>query len=126
MATTFKFMNREIRKVSKDWNHPILPDGNYKPLYDNYKERSEDFLRIANEKGLQEALDYYGQCPDKDDHMPDWEESEKTHYMLYETISGGTPVSGKFESIEEFTKWVIDNLDSPMNLRRFTSMIIVV
>ncbi len=102
-------MGREVRRVTKDWEHPKDDIGRHKPLYGgNYREEAKEFLKMANEEGLQEALEYMG-CPDKDNYMPDWTEEEKTHLMMYETTSEGTPISPAFETPEELARWLTDN-----------------
>jgi len=102
-------MGREVRMVPKDWEHPKRRDGNYEPQWDrSYKEAAEEFLAMANEEGLQEALDYFN-CPDKKDFMPDWGKEERTHLMMYEDTTEGTPISPAFETPEELAKWLSDS-----------------
>lgn len=101
-------MGREVRRVSKDWNHPKGVEGNYIPLLEGYKEAAAEFLKIANNKGLQEAVEYTG-CPDKDDYMPDWSDEDKTHLMMYENTSEGTPISPAFETPRQLAEWLADN-----------------
>ena len=98
-------MSREIRKVPATWVHPKEINGKFKPLFEGYKDDSIDFLEMVNSKGLQEAVDYMG-CPDSDNYMPDWEESEKTHLMMYETTSEGTPISPPFKTPEELAQYL--------------------
>ena len=101
-------MGREVRMVHKDWSHPKTEKGNYKPLHRGYKSDAAEFLEMANKDGLQEAVDYMG-CPDKEDYMPDWDEAEKTHLIMYEDTTEGTPISPAFETPEELAKWLADN-----------------
>lgn len=102
-------MSREIRMVPSDWAHPDNEDtGESKPLYEGYKESSNEFMTMANNEGLQAAVDYMG-CPDKEDYMPDWPKEECTHMMMYETCSEGTPISPAFEKPEELAHWLADN-----------------
>jgi hypothetical protein len=103
-------MSREVRRVHKDWIHPEGENGRaHKPLYEGYSEDKENFLELLNAEGLQEALDNFGSAPDINDYMPEWEESEKTHLMMYETTSEGTPISPAFETPEELAQWLVDN-----------------
>lgn len=102
-------MGREVRKVPKDWKHPKRYDGKYEPLLDGYKAALADFEKAIEEKGLADALDYYGGCPVSDDYMPDWPEAERTHYMMYEDTSEGTPISPACETPEELAHWLADN-----------------
>lgn len=101
-------MGREVRKVRKDWQHPKDERGNYKPLLDGYAADLEKFMRLSQDKGLQEDVEYMG-CPDKENYMPDWSEEETTHLMMYETTSEGTPISPAFETAEELARWLTDN-----------------
>jgi len=101
-------MGREVRKVPVDWQHPKNEQGNDKPLFEGYKDDAREFMELANNKGLQEAIEYMG-CPDKEDYMPDWADEEKTHLMMYETTSEGTPISPAFETPEELARWLVDN-----------------
>jgi hypothetical protein len=41
--------------------------------------------------------------------MPNWPESERTHLMMYEDTSEGTPISPAFETPEELARWLVDN-----------------
>lgn len=101
-------MGREVRRVPADWQHP-KHDGKYIPLHDGYKKALEDFQDEIDKYGLQEALDNYGGGPITDDYMPDWPEDERTHYMMYEDTSEGTPISPAFATPEELARWLADN-----------------
>jgi len=102
-------MGREVRRVPKGWKHP-MENGKYKPLLGrSYSDEAADFLSMANKQGLQEAVDYYGRAPDVNDYMPEWPESERTHLMMYEDTSEGTPISPAFETPEELARWLADN-----------------
>ena len=105
-------MGREVRKVPADWKHPKDEHtGRYKPLYDGswYAERKKEWLDMLAEKGLQETLDYHGNPPNAEDYMPDWPEAERTHLMMYEDTSEGTPISPAFKTPEELARWLADN-----------------
>lgn len=107
-------MSREVRRVAKDWKHPSegrYADGKprYEPLHDrSYTEAAAEFMKLANEKGLQEAVDYMS-VPRRENYMPEWPEAEKTHLMMYETCSEGTPISPAFATAEELARWLVDN-----------------
>jgi hypothetical protein len=81
----------------------------YKPLYpgDRYAPMAAEFLAKANAEGLQEAIEWCG-CPDKDDYMPDWPAEQRTHLMMYEDTSEGTPISPAFATPEELARWLAD------------------
>jgi len=102
-------MGREVRRVPKDWVHPMNESGSYyKPLLEGYTRRANLFMEMANTKGLQEAVDYFGGAPDKERHMPEWPAEECTHLMMYENTSEGTPISPAFLTPEELAQWLAD------------------
>ena len=106
-------MGREVRRVPKDWQHPKEDMGraapSFRPLLDcSYTKAAEEFMAMANSKGLQFALDDMGRAPDKADYMPEWTEAEATHFMMYETTSKGTPISPAFATPEELARWLAD------------------
>lgn len=43
--------------------------------------------------GFEEAIAYYGGGPVKEHYMPAWAAGQATHYMMYETVTEGTPIS---------------------------------
>ena len=103
-------MGREVRRVPADWQHPKNEYDRYKPLYpgERYEANATGFMEKANAEGLQEAIDLYGQAPDQNDYMPNWPVSERTHYMMYEDTSEGTPISPAFATPEELARWLAD------------------
>ena len=109
-------MGREVRKVPADWTHPkrcVYPrfTEEYTPLYENrgrYARDAAKFLEKANSEGLQAAVDWFGRAPDESEYMPDWPEAERTHYMMYEDTSEGTPISPAFATPEELARWLAD------------------
>ncbi len=102
-------MGREVRRVPANWKHPKTDSAGYKPLHGDYEGSAFDFLKRANEKGLQDALDYFGRAPDQKDYMPAWTDAEATHLMMYEDTSEGTPISPAFATAEELARWLADN-----------------
>jgi hypothetical protein len=121
-------MSREIRKVPKDWAHPIDPRGHhhdgsvwYIPQHDGSRwhndstdydeekakwDRGEypDYASEDSKKLSYEA--WNGKRPERNRYMPVWAEEEKTHFMLYETTTEGTPKSPAFDNIEELAQWL--------------------
>lgn len=95
-------MGREIRRVTKDWQHPKCENGRLIPLMssDMYESCMDDF---KNGDWCDE------EPPSKDEFMPNWSEEETTHIMMYETCSEGTPISPAFETPEELARWLTDN-----------------
>lgn len=132
-------MGREVRMVPADWQHPKYPDdhwdvprrGRYIPLYEGgFAEREREWMEgwqkwqeglcrnygdgpqwaPIDEKyrGLR-YTDYDGERPSPDDYMPDWPAEQRTHLMMYEDTSEGTPKSPAFETPEELARWLADN-----------------
>jgi len=125
-------MGREVRMVPADWEHPV-DDYRRKhiPLYDGYEEElvrwkaehekwNEGFVWDYDSKGwvprdLEDSFhqgeywDYAGGPPEREDYMligvP---REERTHYMMYETTSEGTPISPAFPTKEELARWLAD------------------
>jgi hypothetical protein len=103
-------MGREVRMVSKDYEHEKSHDGIFKPKYEfkDYKRRLDDFMEKLNSVGMQEALEWCGNPPNLEDYMPDFGDSA-THYMMFEDTSEGTPISPAFSTPEELAQWLVDN-----------------
>lgn len=132
-------MGREVRMVPADWRHPQYTPwdapgdyavGRFKPLFDGgYAKAAADW---AEEKAQWDAgykRDYGGPskwAPKGDDHncsfeewcgeepqpdryMPEWPADQRTHLMMYETTSEGTPISPAFATPEELARWLADN-----------------
>jgi hypothetical protein len=47
--------------------------------------------------------------PQRKDYMPDWRPDQRTHFMMYENTSEGTPISPAFATAEELARWLADN-----------------
>lgn len=47
--------------------------------------------------------------PSPDNYMPAWPVDQRTHYMMYEDTSEGTPISPAFATPEELARWLADN-----------------
>lgn len=126
-------MGREVRMVPADWKHPkefnqYRGCDVFKPLLDGFseslsewKEGKEQWDRglirdYINEgwKPKPSGADYEtyeewaGECPKKEDYMPDWHDDQRTHYMMYEDTSEGTPISPAFETPEDLARWLTD------------------
>lgn len=127
-------MGREVRRVPADWQHPKqqTPDlrtgrmvESYKPLYpgENYQRRVDEWDEecakwkagwrpeycTGAESRAMTYEQYSGQRPHKDDYMPDWPAEQRTHLMMYEDTSEGTPISPAFETPEELARWLVEN-----------------
>jgi len=123
-------MGREVRMVPKNWEHPKDERGNFRPMFDrDYKQEFNEWLEEKEkwDAGFQKdwSTDGYkpkyekykdtsfeewsGTAPDSRYYMPNWPKEERTHLMMYEDTSEGTPISPAFETPEELAKWLADN-----------------
>lgn len=126
-------MGREVRRVPKDWQHPLQysdepwdwskgrPTGGFggerfKPLHELTVPIRELQAEWDQERADYEAehpdedyAAYAGNRPTSDDYMPYWPEEERTHYQMYESTSEGTPISPVCETPEELARWLTDN-----------------
>jgi len=124
-------MGREVRQVPADWQHPkhwtctrygleesykpLSPGKLYQPTVDEWDEECAkwkagwrpDYCDDENRTLTYEQ--WAGQRPHRDDYMPDWPAEQKTHLMMYEDTSEGTPISPAFETPEELARWLVDN-----------------
>lgn len=130
-------MGREVRRVPADWQHPkaFSPTRQrmeYMPLFEggDYEQRAaewdeeyqkwqeglcrsygegERWRPIDDDYKAMCYTDYAGARPSPDDYMPDWPAEARTHLMMYESTSEGTPISPAFETPEELARWLADN-----------------
>jgi hypothetical protein len=55
---------------------------------------------------------YAGDQPERPrpgDYMPSWPNEHRTHFMMYEDTSEGTPISPAFATADELAHWLADN-----------------
>ena len=117
-------MGREVRKVPADWQHPRDKDDTFIPLFDSncYKPSVDEWDRNAEKWNHGEFPDYAddvdkkltyaewaGERPKLEDYMPDWTDEERTHLMMYENTTEGTPISPAFATPEELARWLADS-----------------
>lgn len=120
-------MGRELRKVPEGWVHPQTAKG-YVPLRDGYEKRvaewdeenrqwelgfrwhygSDTFVEKTDEyKGTYSEWD--GERPRRVDYMlAGVPEDKRTHFMMYEDTTEGTPISPAFDTPEELCHWLAD------------------
>lgn len=116
-------MGREIRMVPKDWRHPIDPNTERpRPMHDgaDFHERAQDWLdgcarwvagerpEYADADAPKYYWDYEGNPPSSKDYMLiDVPKEQRTHFMLYETTTEGTPCRGcpAFATLDELCEW---------------------
>lgn len=121
-------MGREIRRVPPNWEHPRQPCQHspwrggcdeakmhggkcYVPLMEGYAQAAKDFQKRVKKKGLQDAIDYFGQAPDKNDYVPDWPKGTATWFQVYQTVSEGSPVTPPFATREELVEYLVKHGD---------------
>ena len=122
-------MGREVRRVPKDWAHPLNERSRPKPLIDGSFAKAKAEYELGKQKwdeGLVDDLeggwkpkseeasrysyeDWAGGCPREADYMPDWPEEQRTHLQMYETTTEGTPISPVMATPEELARWLADN-----------------
>ncbi len=120
-------MTFEVRRVPPDWEHPRDKVGRVLPLFDGLERATEGWDLGARmwEKGLilrygdwiSRPSDAYwkemtyedwagGTRPDTKDYLPVFPAGSATHYMCYENITEGTPISPAFASLDELARWL--------------------
>ena len=127
-------MGREVRRVPADWQHPkqwrtgwtdgrsveefkpLFPGERYQPAVDEWDEECAKWKSGWRPEHCDEphyrAMAYEqwsGQRPHRDNYMPNWPAEQRTHLMMYEDTSEGTPISPAFETPEELARWLTDN-----------------
>lgn len=127
-------MGREVRRVPANWQHPkqqtpdyrtgsmvesykpLFPGERYQPSVDEWDEECAKWKAgwrpdycTDDKRRAMTYEQYSGQRPHRDNYMPNWPESERTHYMMYEDTSEGTPISPAFATPEELAQWLADN-----------------
>lgn len=133
-------MGREIRHVSKNWEHPkrinkYNSEEGFRPMYDHdFKESYIDFEKDlkewyqeyeAFEKGKIFELKHKNEVYSKanGNTYEDWAGEPPSPpnpynymptgewYQLFENVSEGTPLSPPFETKEELVEWLTNNPD---------------
>lgn len=123
-------MGRVVRRVPKDWQHPKKRTYDYRigrqvesyqPMFDRpFAEKMDEWYEgwKAWENGTDPDSrkhpdipywEWHGGPPDPEYYRPDWPEETRTHLMMYEDMSEGTPISPAFETPEELARWLTDN-----------------
>jgi hypothetical protein len=126
-------MGCEARRVPANWQHPkqqvfnhctLCMEDTYRPLHRGEKYQPDvdkwdeecakwkagkhpDCCKI--EYCAMTYEQYEEQRPHRDDYMPNWPAEERTHLMMYENTTEGTPISPAFATAEELARWLTDN-----------------
>lgn len=95
---------------------PLFPGEQYQPRVDEWDEGLAKWKRgeypeysDADECRATTYEQYCGQRPQRDDYMPNWPVEQRTHLMMYEDTTEGTPISPAFKTPEELARWLADN-----------------
>jgi hypothetical protein len=124
-------MGRQVRRVPADWQHPKKQQFDhrgqwverYQPMFDRpfreavqewfdewqEWERGERPSYCSEESAKMTYWEWNGGPPDPDYYRPEWPEVSRTHLMMYEDTSEGTPISPAFATPEELARWLVDN-----------------
>lgn len=128
-------MGRQIRMVPPGWEHPKDQNGRFIPLLNgpfsqrlaNWKEAYAHFEageiedwepnaaikkwkpKTASALECASYAEWDGDCPKKEDYMPEFEPGAATMLVMYEDTSEGTPISPAFATPEELAHWLADN-----------------
>lgn len=123
-------MGRKVRRVPKDWEHPKNVSGCYVPLRDGaefarriaqWDEEAQKWAEgfrsdskgawvpLSEEQKGQPFSSWDGERPDPKNYMPLWLDKARTHLMMYQETSEGTPISPAFATAEELALWLADN-----------------
>ena len=97
-------MGREVRMVPGDWQHPKDSNGHFIPMHTEFPYNQEEVKEGLEDGWLEDSPPHYG-C----DIMPEWPESEKTHLMMYETCTEGTPLSPPMGTAEKLARYLADD-----------------
>jgi len=123
-------MGRIVRKVSASLQHPKDENGKFIPLFDgacfapkaakwdeenaawNAGFRSDgdgEWIPLDGSEGVRTFAEWDNERPDSKDYMPQWSDAERTHSMMYEDTTEGTPLSHAFSSHQELARWLADS-----------------
>jgi hypothetical protein len=115
-------MGREIRRVPLGWEHPRYTEndcydkiGQLRPCYDQdfptaSAEWREEYAKWKPEE--HDGMEYweYANAPDRETCRPMFTE-EPTWWVVYETVSEGTPVTPAFATAEELIDYLTKHGD---------------
>ena len=90
-------LNREVRRVPLDWQHPKDADGNYLRIEEYFKFEDRWYINISEE----EARVIFEE--EKKHMMPDFSgiPADKMGVCAYESFTEGTPISPVFPDTPE-------------------------
>jgi hypothetical protein len=101
-----------VRGVEERYK-PLFPGHLYQPCVDEWDAECAKWKAGWRPDYCTEAAMTYeewaGQRPHRDEYMPNWPAEQRTHLMMYEDTSEGTPISPAFATPEELARWLADN-----------------
>jgi len=131
MSETQRFAQEHVLRLGLLKSEDLKPEVRYKaqmegPVEDaiaDYESEKETKKALWDKRELEYVDDdiydkstfeeyfeeWNGEAPDPDHYMPSWTEEQKTHLMMYQNTSEGTPLSPAFETPEELARWLADN-----------------
>lgn len=99
-------MAYEVRRIPPGWQHPVVPGPDYAPRWTPLYSPDEWEAMLADREAEPEA---YAGRPSPDPltgRMPDEPgPGQPRQYVLYETVTYGTPVSPPFATMAELNEW---------------------
>lgn len=100
-------MSLEVRKVPANWEHPKDEREEIIPLHSSLPYNQAEIEEGLEDGWLENSPPHYGI-----EVMPEWPESERIHFQMYERTTYGTPISPVMETAEELAQWLADNTES--------------
>jgi hypothetical protein len=97
-------MGREVRRVPKDWVHPVDEKGRLIPMREKFPYIEEEIEEGLRDGWLVDEPPHYGVKL-----MPDWPKEERTHLQMYECTTEGTPISPVMETPEALAEWLAND-----------------
>lgn len=97
-------MSFRVRRVPPYWEHPRDSEGKFIPHYERFPFTADEIEELLSDGTFTNTPPHYG-C----NIMPQWPDSERTHYQMYECVNEGIPVSPPLESPERLARWLADN-----------------
>jgi len=95
---SFESVTQEWDRDAAKWNDGFVSDwsGGWKPREPKFHSGTYE--------------EYAGKRPSEPgDYMPNWSEDQRTHFMMYENVSEGTPISPAFPTPKELARWLAAN-----------------
>lgn len=128
-------MGRELRRITRGWQHPRDEHGQYMPVHD--KAYNDALAEYEAERALwaqrqhpaqiewpaqtagQTYEQWVGERPDPRYYRTErWTHQETDQWVLYENVTEGTPVSPPFDRIDDLLTWMAAHGYRPHEISR--------